>query len=77
LSSVVRLFIDLAEYVDLDGAGKHRPPGLQERLQPRIAGDLPAARFKRLVDLVIDDLDELSRWSTFCRSRTCLPPNSS
>src|SRR5271168_1512918 len=52
---------DLAEHVDLDGAGEQRPPALQEGLQPRVAGELLAIGFERLVHLVIDDLDELGR----------------
>jgi hypothetical protein len=37
------LTFDFAENVDLDGAGKHLPPSLQEGLQPGITGDLLAA----------------------------------
>src|SRR5271166_5902746 len=40
------LLVDLAEDVHLDRAGEHRSPHLQERLEPRIAGDLLAVRFQ-------------------------------
>src|SRR5436305_1704090 len=45
-----RLCLDFAENIDLDGAGEHVPPGLQERLQARVAGDLLAAGLERFVD---------------------------
>src|SRR5258708_30156442 len=39
----VTLSFDFAENVDLDAAGKHLPPSLQEGLQAGITGDLLAA----------------------------------
>src|SRR5579871_1849901 len=55
------LSFHFAENIDLDCARKHLPPSLQKGLQPGIAGDLLAARLERLVNLVIDDLQELRR----------------
>src|SRR5580700_9676206 len=47
--------------VDLQRAGEHHPPGLQERLHSEIAGDALPVELPVFVRLVFDFLNELGR----------------